>query len=166
MDDRPAVLESAVDPEIRRWRHRPDPTADAVAGYVAERMAGWATETSCTWAVCEPTTGEMLGEVALEQLDLPMGTAEVTCWALERARGAGMTRAAVGSVLRFGFAGLGLARIGYGHAEPNLASGRIAAALGFRPEGRLRGAWVADGERVDILVSSLLADDPDPDPAR
>lgn len=160
MDDRPAVLESAVDPEIRRWRHRPDPTSAAVAGYVAERIAGWADDTCCTWAVCEPTTGEMLGEVALEQLDLPMGTAEVSCWALERARGRGMTRAAVGSVVRFGFGGLGLTRIGYGWAEPNVASEAIARSLGFVPEGRLRGAWLADGVRSDVLVAGLLAEDP------
>lgn len=160
VDDRPAVLESARDPEVRRWRHRPDPTSEAVASYVAERLAGWADETRCTWAVCEPTTGEMLGEVALEQLDLPMGTAELTCWALERARGRGMTRTAVGSVVRFGFGGLGLARISYGWAEPNAASARIARSLGFVPEGRLRGAWVADGVRSDVLVSSLLAGDP------
>ncbi|RZT88240.1 RimJ/RimL family protein N-acetyltransferase [Pseudonocardia sediminis] len=160
VDDRPAVLESAVDPEIRRWRHRPDPTSAAVAAYVAERIAGWADETRATWAVCEPTTGEMLGEVALEHLDLPMGTAEVSCWALERARGRGMTRTAVGSVVRFGFGGLGLARIGYGWAEPNVASERIARSLGFVPEGRLRGAWLADDVRSDILVAGLLADDP------
>lgn len=159
-DDRVAVLEAAVDPEIRRWRHCPDPTSGAVAAYIADRAAGWADETRCTWAVCDPGTDEMLGEVGLEHLDLPMGTAEVTCWALDRARGRGMTRAAVAAVVQFGFDGLGLARIGYGWAEPNVASARIAQALGFVPEGRLRSAWMADGERSDILISGLLADDP------
>lgn len=34
--------------------------------YVRSCEKGWADETRFTWAVCEPTTGEMLAEVALE----------------------------------------------------------------------------------------------------
>ena len=160
VDDRPAIAESARDPEVRRWRHRPGP--DAVDAHLADRIAGWEAETRAAWAVCEPTTGEMLGEVTLDLLDLEMGTAELRCWALERARGRGMTGTAAGAVVRFGFGGLGLSRIEYRWAEPNVASGRIAASLGVVPEGRLRGAWVAGGERVDVLVGSLLAGDAGP----
>ena len=32
-------------------------------GYIARCTAQWATDTGYTWAVCEPTTGEMLAEV-------------------------------------------------------------------------------------------------------
>jgi hypothetical protein len=34
--------------------------------YVASCATGWKLETRYTWAVCEPTTGEMLAEVALD----------------------------------------------------------------------------------------------------
>ncbi len=34
--------------------------------YVAQSIARWLHDRSYTWAVCEPTTGELLAEVALE----------------------------------------------------------------------------------------------------
>ncbi|WP_214367522.1 GNAT family N-acetyltransferase [Pseudonocardia sp. H11422] len=159
IDDRHAVLASCLDPEILRWRRRPEPTLEAVGAHIAERAAGWAAQTRCSWAVCEPTTGEMLGEVSLAELDLNMGTAEVTCWALPHARGRGMATAAVSSVLRFGFGGLGLHRVTYTWAEGNEASARVAAKCGFTIEGRQRSAWVVDGKRVDVLLAGRLAGD-------
>ncbi|HTM85033.1 MAG TPA: hypothetical protein VL179_09045 [Mycobacterium sp.] len=50
VDDRPALADlGETDPE-----------------YVAHSAAGWATDTGYTWAVCEPTTGELLAEVTLD----------------------------------------------------------------------------------------------------
>lgn len=101
----------------------------------------------------------MRGEVSLDHLDLAMGTAEAACWALPQARGAGMTTTALAAVTRFAFGGLGLHRISYLWAAGNAASGRVAEKCGFRPEGRLRDAWTADGRRHDVLVTGLLATD-------
>lgn len=36
------------------------------ADHVDQAAAGWESETLFTWAVCEPTTGELLAEVTLE----------------------------------------------------------------------------------------------------
>ena len=49
MDDRPVLADLGID----------DPD------YVARCDADWADDVRYTWAVCEPTTGEMLAEVAL-----------------------------------------------------------------------------------------------------
>ncbi|MFI5509548.1 hypothetical protein ACIA48_18940 [Mycobacterium sp. NPDC051804] len=50
MDDRPALAAMGEsDPD-----------------YVARCTAQWATDTGYTWAVCEPTTGEMLAEVRVD----------------------------------------------------------------------------------------------------
>ncbi|TSD97388.1 hypothetical protein FOS14_15565 [Skermania sp. ID1734] len=60
VDDRPALADGGIaDPD-----------------YIAQRARQWAEETHYSWAVCEPTTGEMLAEVGLDT-----GTAEVTGWA-------------------------------------------------------------------------------------
>lgn len=126
---------------------------------MAERAAGWAREDHAAWAVCEPTTGEMLGEVELTGLDLGRGVAAVECWALPAGRGRGMTTAAAGAVARFAFGGLGLHRLTWRHAAGNVASARLAATLGFVPEGRLREAWPVDGRRDDVLVLGRLATD-------
>jgi RimJ/RimL family protein N-acetyltransferase len=101
----------------------------------------------------------MLGEVELVNLDLPMGTADLTCWALPEARGRGMTSTAVGAVVRFAFGGLGLHRVGYQWAVGNDASGRVAARCAFVVEGRQRSAWVVDGERTDVMICGRLATD-------
>jgi RimJ/RimL family protein N-acetyltransferase len=98
LDDRPAVVASARDPEILRWRHRPEPSLEAAGTYVAERVAGWARDERCSWAVCEPTGGRMLGKVELVHVGLPMATAEVACWILPEARRQGMTCTALTAV--------------------------------------------------------------------
>ena len=49
MDDRPALADLGVG--------APD--------YVAQCAAGWEKDVRYTWAVCEPTTGELLAEVTL-----------------------------------------------------------------------------------------------------
>ncbi|QBJ95382.1 hypothetical protein ERC79_04990 [Rhodococcus sp. ABRD24] len=49
VDDRPALQGGGItDPD-----------------YVARRRGQWATDEHCSWAVCEPTTGELLAEVGL-----------------------------------------------------------------------------------------------------
>ena len=47
----------------------------------------------------------------------------------------------------------------YQWADGNAASARVAEKCGFRYEGRKRSAWVADGQRVDVLIAARLADD-------
>jgi RimJ/RimL family protein N-acetyltransferase len=159
VDDRPAVLASSLDPEILRWRHRPPADPSEAQAYIRRRAGDWDRDERCTWAVCEPTTGEMLGEVELAQLDLCHGTADVACWALPAARGRGMTSTALAAVLRFAFGGLDLHRVTYAWADGNDASGRVAQKSGFVLEGRQRAAWVVDGQRVDVHIAARLATD-------
>ena len=153
------MLESCRDPEILRWRNRPAADLTAAGAYVRQRAAGWARDECYTWAVCEPTTGEMLGEVDLRALDLAAGTAEASCWALPAARGRDMITTALSAVLRFAFGGIGLQRVTYAWADGNTASGRVAEKCGFRVEGRQRSAWVVDGHRVDVHIAGLLVTD-------
>lgn len=109
--------------------------------------------------MCEPTTGEMLGEIELAALDLRAGTAEAACWALPNARRRGMTGTALSAALRFGFGAVGLHRVSYLWAEGNAASAAVANRCGFRPEGRMREAWLVDGHHVDVLITGRLATD-------
>jgi len=50
MDDRPALADLG--------ENDPD--------YVARRSAQWLSDTCYSWAVCEPTTGELIAEVTVE----------------------------------------------------------------------------------------------------
>ncbi|HXO54254.1 MAG TPA: hypothetical protein VN888_25250 [Mycobacterium sp.] len=69
--------------------------------YVVRCSARWASDTAYTWAVCEPTTGEMLAEVTLDP-----ATAEVRTRARDGHDDAAVTAAQ--SVCRFAAAVLGL----------------------------------------------------------
>ena len=50
IDDRPALEE----------------LGETDAGYVEKRAAQWESDSTYSWAVCEPTTGELLAEVTLD----------------------------------------------------------------------------------------------------
>ncbi|MEW5811315.1 MAG: hypothetical protein AB1925_17895 [Actinomycetota bacterium] len=50
VDDRPALAD----------------LGEHAAQYVSQAAAQWDSETLFTWAVCEPTTGELLAEVTLD----------------------------------------------------------------------------------------------------
>lgn len=49
VDDRPALTDGGI----------------ADPGYIARRSAQWVDESHLSWAVCEPTTGELLAEVGI-----------------------------------------------------------------------------------------------------
>ncbi|CRK59797.1 acetyltransferase [Alloactinosynnema sp. L-07] len=132
IDDRQAIVEGFADPESRRWLSHLDVSdLDRAEAYIVRRAQGWAEETRFSWAVAEPTTGDLLGEVLLKEVDLAAGTAEAGCWTHPSARGRGMATEALGAVLRFGFGALGLKEIVYKHSPGNEASARVAAKLGF-----------------------------------
>ncbi|MFR9752103.1 hypothetical protein ACL02S_13850 [Nocardia sp. 004] len=88
IDDRPALAAGEItDPD-----------------YVTLRSAGWAEETHFSWAVCEPTTAELVAEVGVTPTG--DGAATVSGWAhpgYELALDAGLR-----SVRRFLTDGLGL----------------------------------------------------------
>lgn len=132
LDDRPALVEAFADPAMRRFvpRIRIDDLTDAGA-YVALRTEEWSTDERVSWAVAEPTTGNLLGEVGLMKLDLAAGTAEASVWTHPAARGRGIAVTSLGAVLRFGFGALDLTTVEYRHARSNEASAAVAEKLGF-----------------------------------
>lgn len=133
MDDRPALIEGFADPRHRRYvlnyRIR---TIDEATEYVALRAAQWEGDERCSWAVAEPTTGDLLGEVGLKDLDLEHGKADAAVWVHPKARGHGVAAKALGAAVRYGFGALGLVEVGYKYEESNTASAAVAQKCGFQ----------------------------------
>lgn len=152
IDDRPAVLAAFADPDTALWlpEYSVVTMADADA-YLARRAMEWRDGVRCAWAVAEPTTGELLGEVGLRNLDLAAGTADIACWTHPAHRGRGVATHAVNTAVRFGLGALGLRTIGYWYAEGNLASARVAAKCGFGAPVRRPAATEVAGEARDLL---------------
>lgn len=69
--------------------------------YVTRCSARWASDTGYTWAVCEPTTGELLAEVALDPV-------AATLHIRSRDGHADVAAIAAQSVRRFAAAALGI----------------------------------------------------------
>ncbi|GAA3991837.1 GNAT family N-acetyltransferase [Allokutzneria multivorans] len=156
LDDRPALVSAFADEAMRRWiYHYSVPDLEAAGRYVALRTREWADDERCSWAVAEPTTGELLGEVGLKNLDLDAGTAEVACWTHPLVRGRGIVTEAIGAALRFGFGALDLKEVRYAHAEGNTASARVALKCGFTLLGQLPGQTEVDGRPAPLVVWRL-----------
>lgn len=118
---------------------------EAAGAAVAAAAAGWADDSACTWAVCEPTTGQMVAEIVLAGAP----AAQLRCWALPAGRTA--LADSLPAVLRFAFGGLGLARVDYTFDVGDAGAAELAARCGFIETDR-------DPSRV---VTSRSADDGD-----
>ncbi|WP_130345410.1 GNAT family N-acetyltransferase [Herbihabitans rhizosphaerae] len=136
LDDRPRIVEGFTDPVFRDWSPGFTITDLTAAGqYVEHRAEQWADETRLSWAIAEPTTGLLLGEVGLKRLDLTAGTADASVWLHPDSRGKGIATECLGAIIRFGFGALDLREVYYRHAPGNDASAAIAERLGFTRNG-------------------------------
>jgi RimJ/RimL family protein N-acetyltransferase len=146
IDDRPSLVDAFADADLRRFvtRWRIDDMAGAT-DYVARRAEEWEQGERCSWAVAEPTTGELLGEVDLIRLAADWRHAEAGCWVMPERRGQGVAATALGAALRFGAAALDVRQVDYVHAADNTASERVAEKVGFVRQG------VRDGLVVHTL---------------
>lgn len=136
MDDRPALVEGFTDPVFRRFE--PDlvvTTLEEAGAYIARRDAEWADDRRYAWAIAEPTTGALLGEVGIKNLDLAAGTGEASIWLHPAGRGRGAATVSLGAVLRFVFGAVGLTEVSYLHSEANSASRAVAERCGFGYDG-------------------------------
>jgi RimJ/RimL family protein N-acetyltransferase len=136
IDDRPAIVQAFADAETRKWvaDYKIDDIEDADA-YIRRRKDEWWRGVRCSWAVAEPTTGALLGEVDLRGLDESPGEAQAACWTHPDHRGRGVATTALAAIVRFGFGGLGLNKIGYQHQDGNVGSRRVAEKCGFKLTG-------------------------------
>jgi RimJ/RimL family protein N-acetyltransferase len=88
------------------------------------------------------------------------GSAETGYHVVPEARGRGLATAGLRLLARWTFAELEVGRLQLTTHLDNLASQRVAEKAGFTREGVLR-AWVDQrGERVDLIMWSLLPGDP------
>ncbi|GGM66013.1 N-acetyltransferase [Longimycelium tulufanense] len=161
IDDRPAITAAFNEAALKRYTPQFEiPDLAAAGEYVARRAAEWERDERYSWAIAEPVSGEMVGEVGLKDVDLHQAFANASCWTHPDWRGLGIMGVALRAVLRFGFGALDLHYIGYAHAASNTSSRRVAEKCGFTLDGRLRAAALVDGAREDVLVWSRLATDP------
>ncbi|MFD8432567.1 GNAT family N-acetyltransferase [Streptomyces coelicoflavus] len=139
-EDAPAVHAAFQDPVMHQWHIRTADSEEEVRGWITEWQQAWKGERNVQWAVADAADDRLLGRVALRQVLLGDGVAEVAYWTTAGARGRGVAARATGTLARWALDEIGFQRLELSHAVANAASCRVAQKSGFALEGTKRSA--------------------------
>jgi [ribosomal protein S5]-alanine N-acetyltransferase len=143
------------DPIVNRYLP-PARRAETGEQYLARARKNLRTGTGYRFVARERTSRQFVAAVSLFDVHPEDRSAELG-YALPRARwGQGYATEAVTAVLEWGFAVLGLHRVGAWVVEPNRASIAVLRRTGFRFEGRSREGAARKGGYHDLLHFGLL----------
>ncbi|MFI2414309.1 GNAT family N-acetyltransferase [Streptomyces sp. NPDC018947] len=138
--DAPAVHAAFQDPVMHQWHIRAADSEEEVRGWIAEWQRAWERERGPQWAVADAATDRLLGRVALREVELGDGVAEVAYWTTAAARGQGVATRATSTLARWALDEIGFQRLELLHSVANEASCRVARKSGFALEGTKRRA--------------------------
>ncbi|MGD7787885.1 GNAT family N-acetyltransferase [Propionibacteriaceae bacterium Y1700] len=103
-----------------------------------------------------------VGNVAITHIERRHDTGWVSYFSSATVRGQGLVRRSLVKVANWALTDLGLFRLELGHRTNNPASGAVATAAGFHPEGLERQKLRYGDERFDVRTMARLATDPFP----
>ncbi|MEU0194547.1 GNAT family N-acetyltransferase [Streptomyces afghaniensis] len=138
--DAPAVYDVFQDPVMHQWHARTAGSEEEVADWIRDWHQAWEEEREAQWAVVDADCDRLLGRVALREIRLGDGTAEVAYWTVPAARGRGVAARATSALARWALDEIGFHRLELLHAVRNEASCRVASRTGFALEGTKRSA--------------------------
>ncbi|CAM5309182.1 GNAT family N-acetyltransferase OS=Streptomyces tendae OX=1932 GN=GUR47_33585 PE=4 SV=1 [Streptomyces tendae] len=139
-EDAPAVHAAFQDPLMHQWHVRSADSEEEVRGWITEWQRAWEGERNAQWAVADAADDRLLGRVALREVVLGDGVAEVAYWTTASARGRGVAARAARTLARWALDEIGFQRLELSHAVANEASCRVAGKAGFALEGTKRSA--------------------------
>lgn len=163
--DAQRIVEACSDRRTAYWLDglpRPYRHADAEA-YLLSRAEALAGGTAVHWAVADPASGRLLGNLGVLDVGGPGGSAEIGYWTHPDARGRGVMSEALRLAVRHCLVpeedgGLGLHRVRVRAGEHNVASRHVIEQAGFVPTGvRRQDTRTGDGGRQDTVTYDVLA---------
>ncbi|MGZ0148502.1 GNAT family N-acetyltransferase [Kribbella sp. WER1] len=167
--DAQRVMEACGDERTQYWLSGMPAqyTLEDAKGFIASRPDASASGEGVAWAIADPETDELLGNVSVFGMRSRMdGTrGEIGYWMHPDARGRKVMSTAVQLVIAHAFrpiadGGLGRRRLLVKCAGPNTASAHVAEANGFTKVGDERAADPRrDGTYDSMLTYDLLASD-------
>ena len=155
-----AITKACRDPAIARYTTVPNPYETHHAREWQQRTAaGMASGTEIGGVIADARTDRLLGSVGLHGIDPATGRCAGGYWVAPEARGRGVATRGMRLLCGYATAELGIARIELWIEPENVASRRVAEAVGFRREGLMRSFMRIGGRRRDMLMYSLLPGD-------
>jgi ribosomal-protein-serine acetyltransferase len=133
------------------WCHADYSEADA-HGWIAHCAQGWCSGEHYAFAVFDADSAQFCGAVGLNQRNRAHNFMNLGYWIRASRQGQGVVRRAASLVAGFGFSQLGLTRIEIVTMSDNLASQKVAVALGAAFEGIARSRIVAHCRAHDGVV--------------
>jgi RimJ/RimL family protein N-acetyltransferase len=132
------------DPDVQRWTGVPTSREPAHArAWIEGEASRRSAHLSLDLVIAQPGDGSVLGEVGLARFDRVRLVAEVGYWLLPSGRGRGAAAAALGLLVPWSFAALGLDQV-FARVQPdNERSIAVMRAAGFERRG-----LAADGHDV------------------
>jgi ribosomal-protein-alanine N-acetyltransferase len=100
--------------------------------------------------------GRFLGAVGLHNIDPESGRCSAGYWVAAPERRRGVAQRGLRLLCDYAFGALAVHRVELWIEPENVASLRVAEAVGFTREGLLRSFMSIAGERRDMLMYSLL----------
>lgn len=153
--DAEAMGEIIRDPEVVRF------TFDPSVELTPERLRSWYGSRSAQpdrldLAVTDRATGELVGEVVLNEWDPDARSCTFRTLIGPRGRGRGLGTEATRLIVGHGFERLGLRRIQLEAYGNNPRALRVYEKVGFVVEGVRREVTFRDGEWVDEVIMAIL----------
>jgi [ribosomal protein S5]-alanine N-acetyltransferase len=145
------------DPRLHSLTGEDRPPSGAELGSRAEREAGArAVGERATLTILEPGGDTCRGQIKVDSVDWDNGRAELTIWLAPQVRGRGLGRRALRLAGAWLLGPCRLARVEALADPANATAIGAAQAAGFVREGVLRGYQRRRGQRVDVVVMSLI----------
>jgi RimJ/RimL family protein N-acetyltransferase len=147
------------DPDVARFTRVPDPYTDADARAWIDGLPGRLADGEAVRLAIVAGGGDPVGSIGLRIDTFDRDIAEAGYMVAPAARGRGVATTALRLASRWGLRDLGVARVQLSTHVDNPASQRVAERAGFRREGVLRSWEELRGERVDLVMFSLVGSD-------
>lgn len=151
--DQDAVVDAYDDPDMVRY-HMRSVLAEDYESWFTRRRDAWGRNSAAYWAV--ERDGKVLASTGFREIDLSMGFGEMAYWVHRSARGQGLASRPLRRVVQWAFEDLGLHKLELCHSTSNPASGGVAAAAGFTPEGVCRSGIQHDDGWHDMRMWGIV----------
>lgn len=148
-------------PQLERWNQDPlvrNSVLPTVIHHILDNLADLHShENRIDFIIGDLESGVGIGLISLHEIDERVGHAELGKLIGEPSfRGRGFAEEATRLVLHYAFGDLGINRVFLRTLGGNLNNIRLNEKLGFRFEGVLQEAAVAEGRRVDVVLMAML----------